>query len=59
MQGIELAVPVGEVARRALRQGLIVITAGSDVLRFLPPLVIEKGHIDEMSGILEGVLAEF
>ena len=59
MQGIELAVPVGEVARRALRQGLIVITAGSDVLRFLPPLVIEKGHIDEMRGILEGVLAEF
>jgi acetylornithine/N-succinyldiaminopimelate aminotransferase len=39
---------VGEVSARALEHGLIVITAGSDVIRFVPPLIIEKKHVDEM-----------
>lgn len=49
MQGLELSIPVGEVSARALEYGLIVITAGSNVLRFVPPLVIEKDHVDEMT----------
>ena len=48
MQGLVLTVPVGEVVKKALEEGLIVITAGSDVLRFVPPLIIEKAHVDEM-----------
>lgn len=56
MQGLELAVPAGEVVGRALNQGLIVITAGSNVLRFVPPLVIEKKHIDEMAEKLGAAL---
>lgn len=48
MQGLVLKVPVGEVVKKAQEQGLIVITAGSDVLRFVPPLIIEKEHVDEM-----------
>ncbi len=56
MQGLELAIPVGEVSKRALEQGLVVITAGSNVLRFVPPLVIEKEHVDEMIGILKKIL---
>lgn len=48
MQGLELTIPVGEVSAKALEHGLIVITAGSNVLRFVPPLVIEKEHVDEM-----------
>lgn len=48
MQGLELTIPVGEVSAKALEYGLIVITAGSNVLRFVPPLVIEKEHVDEM-----------
>lgn len=48
MQGLELTIPVGEVSAKALENGLIVITAGSNVLRFVPPLVIEKEHVDEM-----------
>ncbi len=45
--------PVGEVVKKALENGLIVISAGSDVLRLVPPLVIEKKHIDEMIEKLE------
>lgn len=56
MQGLELAIPTGEVVGRALDQGLIVITAGSNVLRFVPPLVIEKEHIDEMAEKLGAAL---
>ena len=33
---------------KALEEGLIFITAGSNVLRFVPPLIIEKEHVDEM-----------
>ena len=57
MQGLVLDVPVGKVASRALEEGLIVITAGEDVLRFVPPLIIEKQHIDEMAEKLEKALA--
>ena len=39
---------VGEVVNQSLENGLMVISAGSDVLRLVPPLVIEKEHIDEM-----------
>ena len=42
MQGVVCKLPVGKVAAAALQQGLIVITAGADVLSFVPPLVIEK-----------------
>ena len=54
MQGVVCKLPVGKVA--ALEQGLIVITAGADVLRFVPPLVIEKQHVDEMIEKLEKAL---
>ena len=37
----------------ALENGLIVLSAGSDVIRLVPPLVIEKEHIDEMIEKLE------
>lgn len=57
MQGLQLSVPVGDVAAKALQQGLIVITAGNNVLRFVPPLVIEKEHVDEMIEKLKIVLS--
>ena len=53
MQGVECTLPVGKVSAEALNQGLVVITAGSNVLRFVPPLVIEKEHVDEMIQKLE------
>ena len=49
MQGLVVqGRPVGEIINKALENGLIIISAGSNVLRMLPPLVIEKEHIDEM-----------
>ena len=48
MQGLVCTLPVGQVAAKALENGLIVISAGSDVIRFVPPLIIEEKHVDEM-----------
>lgn len=48
MQGLVCTLPVGKVSAKALENGLILITAGSDVLRFVPPLIIEQKHVDEM-----------
>ena len=49
MQGLVVTGrPVGEILNKALENGLVVISAGSNVLRMLPPLVIEKEHVDEM-----------
>lgn len=59
MQGLEMQIPVGQVAAKALEEGLIIITAGSNVIRFVPPLVIEKEHVDEMIEKLDKVLATF
>ena len=54
MQGLVVAGrPVGEIVKKALENGLIVLSAGSDVLRLVPPLVIEKEDIDEMVKRLE------
>ncbi len=48
----------GDVVKTALSHGLVLITAGKDVLRFLPPLVITKADIDEMANRLKATLAE-
>lgn len=40
--------PVGDIVVKSQEMGLLVITAGSNVLRLVPPLVIEKRHVDEM-----------
>jgi len=58
IQGVVCTKKVGEVSAKALEHGLIVITAGSDVLRFVPPLVIEKCHVDEMIEKLSACLDE-
>lgn len=61
MQGLELApeVPVGQVSAKLLEEGVILISASNNVLRFVPPLVIEKEHVDEMIAALERVLKAF
>lgn len=56
MQGLVCTKPVAKVAAKALDEGLVVITAGSDVLRFVPPLIIEKKHVDEMAEKLDRAL---
>lgn len=58
MQGVVTDKKPGEIAEKALEKGLMIISAGSDVLRFVPPLIIGKEHVDEMIQILEEVLTE-
>ncbi len=48
MQGLVSTVKPADICSKALENGLIIISAGSDVLRLVPPLVIEKEHVDEM-----------
>lgn len=52
MQGLVFKVPVGPVINKTLKKGLILINAGTDIIRFVPPLVITKEDVDQMIGIL-------
>ena len=47
MQGLELSVNPKDVIARALDNGLILFSAGTNVIRFVPPLVITKADVDE------------
>ena len=58
MQGLEFSVPVGPLVKNALSEGLILISAGANVIRFVPPLVVTEEDVDEMTGILEKLLKE-
>ncbi|MBR3538473.1 MAG: aspartate aminotransferase family protein [Eubacterium sp.] len=55
IQGIELSedVKVADVVRKAHENGLVLISAGCNVIRFIPPLIIEKEHVDRMIQILK------
>lgn len=54
LQGLALKKekPAGEVINKAMDNGLIIISAGGNVLRFVPPLIITKENVDEMTEIL-------
>ena len=58
MQGLQLddSCRVGGICKKALENGLVVISAGENVLRLVPPLVITESDIDEMAEILDRVL---
>ena len=56
MQGLEFSCPVGPYIQKALDQGLVLINAGEKIIRFIPPLIIKKEHVDEMITILESCL---
>ena len=52
MQGLVFDRPVGDIIKKAMDKGLILINAGVDVIRFLPPLVITEKDVDTMIAIL-------
>lgn len=58
MQGLVFKVPVGPVIAKAMEKGLILINAGTNIIRFVPALVISKENVDEMVAILESCLSE-
>ena len=60
MRGLALAesCPAGKIASLALQKGLLIITAGGNVLRFVPPLVVSEDDINEAIAILEECFSE-
>lgn len=57
LQGLEFDRPVGDIILKAVDNGLLLINAGANVIRFIPPLVVSKENVDEMLAILERCLA--
>lgn len=53
MQGLECSIPVGQIIQKGLDNGLILINAGTNIIRFVPPLTITKSHVDEMITLIE------
>ena len=58
MQGLECDKPVAGIINKALDKGLLLINAGTHVIRFIPALTISKENADEMITILDACLAE-
>lgn len=58
MQGLEFDKPVGSIIAKAIEKGLLLISAGTNVIRFLPPLIITEEEIDSMIAILKEAIEE-
>ena len=58
MQGLVCREPVGPILNKALEKGLILINAGTNIIRFVPPLIITKEDVDQMITILRTCLDE-
>lgn len=57
MQGLVFDRPVADIINEALANGLVLINAGTHIIRFLPPLVISKQDVDSMIEILDAAIA--
>jgi acetylornithine/N-succinyldiaminopimelate aminotransferase len=51
LQGLEFSIPVKDIIAHAMDEGLLLISAGEHVIRFIPPLIVEKKHVDDMTEI--------
>ena len=58
MIGMEMAVPAGDIVKKGLERGVLLNVAQDRVMRFVPPLVVTKAEVNEMIGILAGILGE-
>ncbi len=56
LQGLEFHYPVKEIIAKAMEEHLILFSAGNNVLRFVPPLIITTEQIDEMIDILKKII---
>ena len=55
LMGLRCEVPNGDVSDKLRADGLLTVTAADNVVRLLPPLIVEESHIDEAIGIIDGV----
>ena len=53
MQGLVCDIPVAPIIADCLENGLVLINAGANIIRFVPPLIITKEHVDEMIAKLD------
>ena len=58
MLGMELRYDVRNIILKTMDRGVLILEAGRNVLRFLPPLVIEKAQIDKTIDVLDAVIGE-
>jgi len=58
MQGMELDAPAADIIKNCMDKGLLLIGAGLDVIRFVPPLIVGKNEIDEAFNILYEAMRE-
>lgn len=58
LQGLVFDRPVGDIITKAMDKGLILINAGSNIIRFVPSLVITKAHVDDMLKLLRESIME-
>jgi acetylornithine/LysW-gamma-L-lysine aminotransferase len=58
MLGVELRFDVRNIILKTMEKGVLILDAGRNVLRFLPPLVIEKEQIDKAVSVLDEVIGE-
>lgn len=58
MAGVELTVPAGPLVKEGYKHGLLLVNAGDNVLRFVPPLILEKQHVDVLAEKLTIILGE-
>ncbi len=57
-QGLVFRKPVADIINRALEKGLILINAGSHIIRFVPALVIGRAEVDDMIELLDSCIEE-
>lgn len=55
--GVKCKIPYGDVINALRDQGLLTVGAGDNVVRFLPPLIIDESHVDEAVSALESACA--
>lgn len=58
MQALEFTMPVGTIIEKALDKGLIIVTAGTNVVRMLPPFIITEADVDKMIKICKEIIDE-
>ena len=56
MQGLVFSKPVADIINKSVERGLIIINAGTNIIRIMPPLIITEADVDAMTALLDGCI---
>jgi len=59
LTGLKCVVPSSEMVEKLRHAGLLTVGAGENVVRLLPPLIIDESHVEEAIGIIDGVARQW